>query len=78
MLLLLTTEPFLQTHTFVLNYMFMCVSLGGFMHLSVVSFGGQKRVSDPLERELQMVVVLLNGWCAGNQTLVLHKDSVYS
>lgn len=48
------------------------------MHLSVVSFGGQKRVSDSLERELQMVVVLLNGWCAGNQTLVLHKDSVYS
>ena len=36
-------------------------------------YGGQKRVSDPLKLELQVVVSHLVG--AGNQTQVLYKSN---
>lgn len=49
-------------HSFFKNYVYAHVSVVGYVHMSAGPNGGQKKVLEPLELELQAVVRYLECW----------------
>ena len=57
---------FYNLRTLSSNYVFMCMPVCGYVHIHADSCGGQKRASEPLELELQVVVSLSTKfWSSG-------------